>query len=109
MALRRARFLQSDFMLTFPKEASAAQLNDLLREATLGSCSRLIDWSNAPHALVDFKHDPHLAIVVGSRTRACRPCMVNLYVWFDNEWGFANRMVELACYWLEALVGQKTM
>jgi len=98
-----------DMVLTFPKETNAAQVNDLLREAALGSCARFIGWSNAPHASIDFNHDPHSAIVDGSQTRACGPRMVNLFVWFDNEWGFANRMVELARYWLEMLAGRETL
>ena len=43
---------------------------------------------------------PHSAIVDGSQTRVSGPRMVNLLVWFDNEWGFANRMIDVAGYWL---------
>ena len=95
-----------DMVLTFPKEVSAERINDLLREAAHGPCARFIDWSNAPHASIDFNHDSHSAIIDGSQTRACGPRMVNLFVWFDNEWGFANRMVELARHWLETLAGK---
>jgi len=92
-----------DMVLTFSKETDAARVNGVLREAAQGEYAGLLDWSDAPHASIDFNHDPHSAIVDGSQTRACGPQMVNLFVWFDNEWGFANRMVELARHWLEAL------
>jgi len=95
-----------DMVLTFPQEVSAARINELLREAAHGPCARFIDWSNAPHASIDFNHDAHSVIIDGSQTRACGPRMVNLFVWFDNEWGFANRMVELTRHWLEALAGK---
>jgi len=98
-----------DMVLTFPKETSAAQANELLRKAAQGPCARYIGWSDAPHASIDFNHDPHSAIIDGSQTRACGPRMVNLFVWFDNEWGFANRMVELARYWLETLTGRRKL
>jgi len=96
-----------DMALTFSRETSAEEVNGLLREAACSSYAGLLDWSDAPHASIDFNHDPHSVIVDGSQTRACGPSMVNLFVWFDNEWGFANRMAELICYWLEALVGRK--
>lgn len=91
-----------DMVLTLRADVSAERINDLLRAAAQGSYRGLIDWSDAPHASIDFNHDPHSAIVDGSQTRACGPRMVNLFVWFDNEWGFANRMVEVARNWLEA-------
>jgi glyceraldehyde 3-phosphate dehydrogenase/D-erythrose 4-phosphate dehydrogenase len=97
-----------DMVLTFPKEVSATRINDLLREAAHGPLARFIEWADAPHASIDFNHDPHSAIVDGSQTRACGPRMVNLFVWFDNEWGFANRMVELAQHWLETMAGLRT-
>ncbi|MCL1826311.1 MAG: erythrose-4-phosphate dehydrogenase [Betaproteobacteria bacterium] len=92
-----------DMVLTFSKEIGASCVNDLLREAAQREYAGLLNWSDAPHASIDFNHDSHSAIVDGSQTRACGPQMVNLFVWFDNEWGFANRMVELARHWLEAL------
>jgi glyceraldehyde 3-phosphate dehydrogenase/D-erythrose 4-phosphate dehydrogenase len=94
-----------DMVLTLSREASATRINDLLREAAHGPYAGILDWSNAPHASIDFNHDPHSAIVDGTQTRACGPQMVNLFVWFDNEWGFANRMVELARHWLELKAG----
>jgi glyceraldehyde 3-phosphate dehydrogenase/D-erythrose 4-phosphate dehydrogenase len=95
-------------VLTFSKEAGVTQVNDLLREAACGPCARFIDWSDAPHASIDFNHDAHSAIIDSTQTRSCGSRMVNLLVWFDNEWGFANRMAELACHWLEALASWET-
>ncbi|MDR3212789.1 MAG: erythrose-4-phosphate dehydrogenase [Azoarcus sp.] len=96
-----------DMVLTMKEDIGAARIDNLLREAAHGPYAGIIDWSNAPHASIDFNHDPHSAIVDGSQTRACGPRVVNLFVWFDNEWGFANRMVELARHWLESVAGQE--
>ena len=60
----------------------------------------MIDYTELPHASCDFNHDPHSAIVDGSQTRVSGPRLVNLLVWFDNEWGFANRMLDVAGHWL---------
>lgn len=95
-----------DMVLTLEDDVCAARVNDLLREASRGEYAGIIDWSDAPHASIDFNHDAHSAIVDGGQTRSCGPRMVNLFVWFDNEWGFANRMVELARYWLDAVTGR---
>jgi glyceraldehyde 3-phosphate dehydrogenase/D-erythrose 4-phosphate dehydrogenase len=92
-----------DMVLTLSGDISAARVNELLHAAARGPFAGLIDWSDTPHASIDFNHDPHSAIVDGSQTRTCGPRMVNLFVWFDNEWGFANRMVEVAHHWLAGL------
>jgi D-erythrose 4-phosphate dehydrogenase len=72
----------------------------LLRAAAEGDYKGLLDYTELPHASCDFNHDPHSAIVDGSQTRVSGPRLVNLLVWFDNEWGFANRMLDVAQYWL---------
>jgi glyceraldehyde 3-phosphate dehydrogenase/D-erythrose 4-phosphate dehydrogenase len=91
-----------DMALVLREDVAAERVNALLREAARGPYAGILDWSDAPHASIDFNHDPHSAIVDGSQTRVWGPRMVNLFVWFDNEWGFANRMAALARHWLEA-------
>ena len=71
-----------------------------MANAAAGPWEKLIAYSEEPHASVDFNHDPHSAIVDGSQTRAAGDHMINLLVWFDNEWGFANRMLDVANHWL---------
>ena len=83
------------------RDTTAPTLNTLLRDAAQsGPLAGLIDYTELPHASCDFNHDPHSAIVDGSQTRVSGPRLVNLLVWFDNEWGFANRMLDVAGHWL---------
>lgn len=83
------------------RDTTAPALNTLLRDAARsGPLAGLIDYTELPHASCDFNHDPHSAIVDGSQTRVSGPRLVNLLVWFDNEWGFANRMLDVAGHWL---------
>ena len=91
-----------DLVLTLKQDASPARINALLAAAAAGPLHGLLAYSNEPHASIDFNHDPHSAIVDGSQTLACSPRQINLLLWFDNEWGFANRMVEVAGHWLRA-------
>ncbi|MGP1614874.1 MAG: hypothetical protein ACTS5Y_07465, partial [Pollutimonas bauzanensis] len=65
----------------------------------------LLAYSNNPHASVDFNHNPHSAIIDGSQTRTNGDGFANLFVWFDNEWGFANRMLDVAGVWSERFQG----
>lgn len=88
-----------DLSITTQRPVSAHSINTLLAEASRGPLKRLVAYSEAAHASIDFNHDPHSAIVDGSQTRTAGTHFVNLFVWFDNEWGFANRMLEVADHW----------
>ncbi len=59
----------------------------------------LVDWSGHPHASIDFNHNPHSAIVDTSQTRLNGTRLANVFVWFDNEWGFANRLLDTLRHW----------
>ena len=89
-----------DVVLTLARDLRPGEVNALLREAAAGCYRGLIACSDDPHASIDFNHDPHSAIVDASQTRAVGPRMINLMVWFDNEWGFASRMVDVTRHWL---------
>ena len=73
-----------------------ARINALLTEAAAGPLCGLVACTTDPHASVDFNHDPHSAIVDTSQTRAGGPHLINLFIWFDNEWGFSNRLLDTA-------------
>ena len=86
-----------DITLQTRRDTSAAEVNRILRDAaTAGPLKNLLAYTELPHASCDFNHDPHSAIVDGSQTRVSGPRLVNLLAWFDNEWGFANRMLDVA-------------
>ncbi len=53
---------------------------------------------------IDFNHDPHSAIVNGGQTRMLGARLLNLVVWFDNEWGFASRMIDVTQHWLSKVL-----
>lgn len=88
-----------DLVLQVGREVSAGQVNRLLADAAAGPWRGLLAYSEETHASIDFNHDPHSAIVDGSQTRNVGPRLINLLVWFDNEWGFANRMLDVTRHW----------
>lgn len=87
-----------DLMLNLGHDVTPAQLNAFLRQAS-ERFPGLIAYSHRPHASIDFNHDPHSAIIDGSQTQTNGDGFVNLFIWFDNEWGFANRMLDVAYAW----------
>ncbi len=90
-----------DITLQTARDTSAEEINRLLRQAAEdGPLKGLVAYTELPHASCDFNHDPHSAIVDGSQTRVSGPRLVNLLAWFDNEWGFANRMLDVAQHFL---------
>jgi glyceraldehyde 3-phosphate dehydrogenase/D-erythrose 4-phosphate dehydrogenase len=88
-----------DLVLSTRRETSAREINQLLAEAAQNAYRGLVAYSEEVHASIDFNHDPHSAIVDGSQSGNIGPRLVNLLIWFDNEWGFANRMLDVARHW----------
>jgi len=89
-----------DIHIQTRRPTSADEVNQVLREAASGELKGLMAYTELPHASFDFNHDPHSAIVDGSQTSASGTQLINLLAWFDNEWGFASRMLDVARYWL---------
>lgn len=97
-----------DITLLTRRDTSAAEVNRVLREAAeQGPLAGLLDYTELPHASCDFNHDPRSAIVDGSQTLVSGPRLVNLLAWFDNEWGFANRMLDVAGHWLDVAAASR--
>ncbi len=93
-----------DIMAALGEDVSADELNIVMQEAAVQSPT-LLTYSNQPHASIDFNHNPHSAIIDGSQTRTSGPRLINMMVWFDNEWGFANRLLDVAEYWSQRITG----
>ncbi len=93
-----------DITFQAARDTSAAEVNRLLQDAAeSGPLQGLLAYTELPHASCDFNHDPHSAIVDGSLTRVCGSRLVNLLAWFDNEWGFASRMLDVAGHYLNVV------
>jgi len=89
-----------DMTVVLKRATDASEVNRLLGHAAAGKYRGQLAATHAAHASVDFNHDPHSGIIDAGQTRNVSPDIVNLLIWFDNEWGFANRMLDIARYWL---------
>lgn len=85
-----------DVTVQLKEEVSAEQVNTLLKEAAENELNGILAFTQEPHASVDFNHDPHSGVVDATQTRVSDGSLVKLMIWFDNEWGFANRMLDTA-------------
>ena len=89
-----------DLSINLRSQTSATDINRLFQSAAEGKLRGLIGYTEEPHASIDFNTDPRSAIVDGTQTRVCQDSLLKLMVWFDNEWGYANRMLDVAQHWL---------
>ena len=89
-----------DLAVQMSRDTSAAEINRILGQATYGRLEGVLGFTSEPHASIDFNHDARSCIVDGTQTRVTAGRLVKLLCWFDNEWGFANRMLDVAHNWL---------
>jgi D-erythrose 4-phosphate dehydrogenase len=85
-----------DLSVTLQKHVCIDEVNQTLKQARVGRLEGILDYTEEPLVSVDFNHDPHSCIVDGSQTRVSHKQLVKTLVWCDNEWGFANRMIDTA-------------
>lgn len=87
------------------KPVSVESINRALAAAAGGECGAILGsilgYTNEPLASSDFNHDPRSGIVDASQTRVAGD-LANVLIWFDNEWGYANRMLDVLAHWLRA-------
>jgi D-erythrose 4-phosphate dehydrogenase len=86
------------------ERTSAADINRVLEEAARSRFNGILDYCDIPLASVDFIHDPHSSIIDATQTRVSGGDLANLLVWCDNEWGFANRMLDTTTAVMASLV-----
>jgi D-erythrose 4-phosphate dehydrogenase len=85
-----------DLSVTLHQDVSIDRVNKVLQQAGVTSLAGIMDYTEEPLVSVDFNHNPHSCIVDGSQTRVSHKRLVKCLVWCDNEWGFANRMLDTA-------------
>ncbi len=74
---------------------TAESANEALREAAAGPLKGVLEYSTAPLVSIDFMRNPHSSIVDGPLTKGLGDNMLKVFSWYDNEWGFSNRLRDL--------------
>jgi glyceraldehyde 3-phosphate dehydrogenase len=90
--------------LTFtPKRATTiAEINALFKAAASGPMKAILAYTDAPLVSVDYNHDAHSATYDETLTRLIEGQLVKVCAWYDNEWGFSNRMIDTTLAWSRA-------
>ena len=83
-----------DLSVTVHDDVCVEKVNQLLRSAAQGHFRGIVDYTELPLVSMDFNHDPHSSIIDGTQTRVSGKHLIKTLVWCDNEWGFANRMLD---------------
>jgi glyceraldehyde 3-phosphate dehydrogenase len=86
--------------LTFrtEKPTNADEINTVLREAAKGALKGILTYSDEQLVSVDFNHNAYSAIVDTTFTRSVDARMHKVLAWYDNEWGYSNRIIDLIAY-----------
>ena len=80
-----------DLTFVAGRETSAEQINDMLKAAADG---KVLGYTDEPLVSVDFNHSPLSSVVDAGMTRVIGGTLVKVCAWYDNEWGFSNRMLD---------------
>ena len=91
-----------DLVCEVSRETSAEEINDAARAAAEGPLRGIMDYTEDPIVSTDIVQDPHSSIFDSKQTMVMDGRMVKAVAWYDNEWGYSNRCVELAEKVLEA-------
>jgi len=86
--------------LTFQTEkpTEANEINQVIRDASAGSLKGILSYSDEQLVSVDFNHNPHSSILDTTFTRSVDPHMHKILAWYDNEWGYSNRILDLIAH-----------
>ena len=87
-----------DLVAQLEKDASAKDVNNAMKEAAEGSLKGILQYVDVPLVSVDFKGNPHSSIFDALSTMALEGGFIKVLAWYDNEWGYSNRLAELARY-----------
>jgi glyceraldehyde-3-phosphate dehydrogenase type I len=87
-----------DLTLSVASTTNVEEVNQAIREASVKLPANVLGFTDEPLASCDFNHDPRSAIVDMNQTSVANGKLIKLFVWFDNEWAYANRMLDVAAY-----------
>ncbi len=86
----------TDFVFEAARPVTAEEINALLKTAAEGELAGILGYEERPLVSVDYLNDPRSSIVDAPSTMVIDDTQVKIYAWYDNEWGYVNRMVDIA-------------
>jgi glyceraldehyde 3-phosphate dehydrogenase len=91
-----------DLTFTANRATTVEEINQLVKAAAAGSLKGVLAFTDAPLVSVDYNHDPASSTYDATLTKVIDGTIVKVCSWYDNEWGFSNRMLDTALAWSQA-------
>ena len=91
-----------DLTFTAQRPTSVDEINGLLKAAAAGPLNGVLAYTDAPLVSIDYNHDAHSSTYDATMTKVTGGTLVKVCSWYDNEWGFSNRMLDTALAWSRA-------
>ncbi len=85
-----------DLVFDAGRATNINEVNSAIRAAADGPLKGVLAYTDIPNVSMDFNHDPHSSIFHMDQTKVMDGTMVRILTWYDNEWGFSNRMLDVA-------------
>jgi glyceraldehyde 3-phosphate dehydrogenase len=85
-----------DFKFVAKRKTTKEEINEAVRRASEQQLKGILGYTTAPNVSIDFNHDPHSAVFHMDQTKVMDGTLVRVLAWYDNEWGFSNRMADTA-------------
>ena len=89
-----------DLCFNTTKSTSVDELNNLVLHSSEGDMKNIVGYNNLPLVSVDFNHSSYSSVFDESLTRASDDKLYKICAWYDNEWGFSNRMLDVTMHWV---------
>jgi len=83
-----------DLSFVAKRDTSVDEVNQIVKAASDGNMKGILDYSDGPLVSVDFNHNPASSIFDATLTKVSEGTLVKICSWYDNEWGFSNRMLD---------------
>ena len=91
-----------DLSFNAARKTSVEEINATVKKAADGEMKGILAYNDAPLVSVDFNHDPASSIYDSTLTKVIQGTLVKVCAWYDNEWGFSNRMLDTTLAWSRA-------
>jgi glyceraldehyde 3-phosphate dehydrogenase len=85
-----------DLKFIAKRATSVAEINDAIRAAANGALKGVLGYTDDKNVSSDFNHDPHSSVFHMDQTKVMDGTLCSVLSWYDNEWGFSNRMADTA-------------
>jgi glyceraldehyde 3-phosphate dehydrogenase len=91
-----------DLSFTAKRATSVDEVNKAVKQASETDLKDILEYNTEPLVSSDFNHNPASSIFDASLTKVSEGTLVKVYSWYDNEWGFSNRMLDVAVLFAQA-------